>query len=224
MCPVPNDRLDCLKSDVTNYLHSQLKSIFPGDDLLVAEVLPYVGAAIIETMGIVDCLVDWRERGFNKLISWQYATFLYKLAHMCVRNGVNDAATDRLFLLNKALNGLDLHPNIELPKNFFLSHTNSAVFARASYSDYCVFHQGITVGRKGDERPVMEEYLVMYPASMIIGNCYVRKNTVLAPGVRLIDTNTPGNCYVFEDGNGRVRFQDVYEIHAARFFDINSQL
>lgn len=223
MCPIPNDGLNSLESDVSTYLHSQLKSMFPGDDRLVTEVLPHVSAAIIETKTIVDCLLEWKGRGFNKLISWQYATFLYKLAHMCVRDGVNEAATDRLFLLNKALNGLDLHPNIELPKCFFLSHTNSAVFARASYSDYCVFHQGVTVGRKGDKRPVIEKYLVMYPSSMIIGNCYVRKNTVLAPGVRLIDTDTPGDCYVFEDGKGGVCFRDVSEIHAARFFDFNSR-
>jgi len=224
MCPIPNGQRSNLESDVSNYLHSQLKSIFPGDDRLVEEVLPHVNAAIIETESIVDRLVDWKGRGFNKLISWQYATFLYKLGHKCVGNGVNEAATERLFLLNKALHGLELHPNIELPTCFFLSHTNSAVFAKASYSDYCVFHQGITVGRKGDKRPVMEEYVVMYPASMIIGNCHVRKNSVLAPGVRLIDNNTPGDCYVFEDGKGGVRFRDVYEIHAARFFDIDSRL
>lgn len=211
-------------SGVAEYLCLQLNGIVPGDDEQVAEIFPHVSQAIVEVENIVGRLIEWKGQGFNKLVSWQYATFLYKLARLCFKNGVSVLATDRLFLLNKALHGLDLHPQIEFPINFFLSHTNSAVFGKASYSDYCVFHQGITIGRKGNTRPTMEKYLVMYPSSMIVGNCYVRENTVLAPGVRLIDKDTPGNCYVFEDGKGGVRFREINEIHATRFFDIDDRL
>ena len=210
-----------LSRDIENYLGAQICALFPGDDEHVATIMPNIGDAIRETQNVVCRLLEWKASGFNKLISWQYATFLYKLSRICTERGVSELATDRLFLLNKALHGLELHTNVLLPKNFFLSHTNAAVFSRADYSDFCVFHQGITVGRKGDKRPTLEEYLVMYPGSMIIGNCHVRKNTVLAPGVRLIDTDTPGDCYVFEEDGARVRFRGIDEIHAARFFDLN---
>ena len=209
--------------DLVGYVLQQLRTMFPGDDEHVEGIVPHIEAAMAETARVVRRLTEWRARGFNKLISWQYATLLYKIGRMCVENGVSVLATDRLFLLNKALHGLDLHPQIELPETFFLSHTNAAVFARATYSDYSVFHHGITVGRKGGKRPTLEKYLVMYPSSMIIGECLVRENTVLAPGVRLIDTDTPGNCYVFEDGKGRVRFRDVDEVHASRFFDLEGR-
>lgn len=205
---------------LSNYLLSQIGTLFPGDDTLVSEIRAHVPAAIADVKCVVGSLVEWKGRGFNKLISWQYATFLYKLARRCIAGHVDVAATDRLFLLNKTLHGLDLHPQIELPAFFFLSHTNAVVFAKASYAEYSVFHQSITVGRKGDDRPTMGKYLVMYPGSMIIGNCKVRENTVLAPGVRLVDKDTPGNCYVFEDGRGGVRFREIDHVHAARFFDI----
>lgn len=222
-----NPESDCLDTGevslLKKYILAQINNFFPGDDEKVAEISPYVSMALVEVKNLIGHLVEWKERGFDKLVSWQYATFLYKLGRLCLINRVDVLATDRLFLLNKALHGLDLHPQIELPKTFFLSHTNSAVFARAHYSEYSVFHQNITVGRKGNKRPIMEKYLVMYPASMVIGNCYVRENTVLAPGVRLIDTDTPGNCYVFENEKGSVRFREIDNIHATQFFEIDKQ-
>ncbi len=206
--------------DTASYLRAQVRALFPCDDENLDSIISAVPEAICETKDLIGRVLEWRARGFSKLISWQYATFLYKLGRICAERGVSEDATDRLFLLNKALHGLELHTNVDLRKNFFLSHTNAAVFGRAEYSDYCVFHQGITIGRKGEKRPTIEEYLVMYPGSMVIGNCRVRRNTVLAPGVRLIDTDTPGNCYVFEDGKGRVRFRAIDKIHASQFFDL----
>lgn len=216
MNPESGDKVSVL----TNYVLAQLRMLFPGDDEEVEKISHHVPEALAEVIGLIGRLVEWKERGFDKLVSWQYATFLYKLGNLSLKKGVGVPATDRLFLLNKALHGLDLHPQIELPQTFFLSHTNSAVFAKAEYSDYSVFHQNVTVGRKGSKRPTMERYLVMYPASMIIGDCHVRENTVLAPGVRLIDTDTPGNCYVFENEKGSVRFREIDKIHAAQFFEI----
>ena len=60
-----------------------------------------------------------------------------------------------------------------------------------------MLHQGCTIGRKvGGERPVLDERVVLFPNSMVIGRCHVRAGSVLAPGVCLVDTDTPGDCYV----------------------------
>jgi len=203
---------------LSHYLAAQLRNLFPGDDDEVVMLLPLVEQAHMQTQEVIAKLKEWRARGFDHLISWQYAIFLYKLGRLAHEGKLPSTATDRTFLLNKALNGLELHPQIQMPEFFFLSHTNSAVFARATYGEYAVFHQNITVGRKGDQRPVIEPYLVMYPGSMIAGRCHIGSNTVLAPGVRLIDRDTPGNCYVFESGDGGVRFRAIDHIHAHRFF------
>jgi serine O-acetyltransferase len=204
---------------LNHYLTAQLRNLFPGDDNEVAMLLPLVEQARVQTQEVIANLKEWRSRGFDHLVSWQYATFLYKLGRLAYERQLPSTATDRTFLLNKALNGVELHPQIQMPEFFFLSHTNAAVFARATYGEYAVFHQHITVGRKGDRRPVIDSHLVMYPSSMIIGRCHVGPNTVLAPGVRLIDHDTPGNCYVFEHGDGGVRFRAIDHIHAYRFFE-----
>ncbi len=206
---------------LSTYLFLQLENMLPGGNVKEAEA--YIDSAVKEVELIIGQLVEWNHNGFDKLVSWQYATFLYKLSRLCIKNNLSKPVTDRLFLLNKTLHGIELYPQVELPKFFFLSYTNSAVFSKANYSDYCVFHQGITIGRNGDKRPTIEKYLVMYPSSMIIGNCHVRENTVLSPGVRLIDKDTPGNCYVFDDGKGGVFFKSIDEIHISRFFNINSE-
>lgn len=151
-------------------------------------------------------------------VSWQYSLYLYFASRELYISGGDLEVCAALFQLNKALSGLDLFYEIEMPEYFLICHTVGAVFAKAEYSDYCVFHQGVTVGRKGTCRPKMAECVVMYPGSMIIGNCTVGRNTVLAPGVRLIDTDSPGDCYVFQNAAGGVEFKELNDLHVERFF------
>ena len=151
-------------------------------------------------------------------VSWQYSLYLYFSSRELYLSGGDVEVCAALFQLNKALSGMDLFYEIDMPDYFLICHTVGAVFAKAEYSDYCVFHQGVTVGRKGSSRPKLAECVVMYPGSMIIGNCIVGRNTVLAPGVRLVDTDTPGDCYVFQSAAGRVEFKELNDVHVERFF------
>jgi len=154
---------------------------------------------------------------FNSLISGHYATFLYYLSKVVGDHGNAFVAT-KLFLLNKALNGIDLFYEVAMPDVFLIGHTVGMVFAKAAYADYCVFHQGCTVGRSGEDRPELRGGLVMYPNSSVIGRCRVEPNTVLTPGVQLINSDTPGNCLVFSGKSGRPVFKDAKEDYLARYF------
>lgn len=162
-------------------------------------------------MGCGDC-------GFNYLNSGQYATFLYCLSQ-AIRTAEGDCSVaDRIFLLNKALNGIDLYHEINLPAHFLIGHIVGMVFAKASYEDYLVFHQGCTVVRKADAKPLLENNIVMYPHSMVIGRCHIRENTVIVPGVCLVDTDTPGNCYVLSGKSGRGEFKELRKNWIADYF------
>ncbi len=180
-------------------------------------LLPFIEDSASEVDAIVESYTPGRT-GFNPAISWQYAIFLYKLSNKLYKAGVSSELLSPIFSLNKMLNGIDIFYEIEMPKNFLLGHTLGSVFAKAEYGEFCVFHHGCTVGQKNYTRPSLGEGVVMYPGSMIIGDCKVRSNTVLAPGVRLVDSNTPGDCYVFEDGKGGVKFKELTEFHADKFF------
>jgi serine O-acetyltransferase len=186
----------------------QLANIIPdGHDArpAVAAALP---AALQRTQRCIAGVRAWHAGGFDPLVSGQYASFLYLLGHeLWARHG--DAATaTRLFLLNKCLHGLELFHEVELPEVFFLSHTPGLVFAKASYGNRLVLHQGCTIGRKVDgARPVLGERVVLFPGAMVIGRCRVGDGSVLAPGVCLVDTDTPSDCYVLPGPQGRPVFK-----------------
>lgn len=185
----------------------QLEHFYPDGHEARPSIQQAMAAACARTRHCVSQVLGW-PRDFDPLHSAQNATFLYYLANE-VGVVLGDRATaTRLFLLNKALHGLELFFDVEMPEVFALSHTSGLVFAKATFGNHLVFHQNCTVGRKADgHRPVFGHRVVMFPGSMVIGNCQVRDNTVIAPGVCLVDTDTPGDCYVLPGEGGRPVFK-----------------
>jgi len=196
----------------------QIKSLFPkNSEMSIDKAIGEI--AFNKTTACVKMIKAWRESGFDYLVSWQYASYLYFLSReVWLQSGDEDLAT-RIFLVNKAMNALELFYKIDLPSYFFLSHTTGLVFAQATYGDFGVFHQGCTVGRNGNDRPILEEGVILYPNSSVIGKCLVRANTVIAPGVQLINQDTPGNCCVFTGEKGRPIFKEINEFYADRYFE-----
>jgi serine O-acetyltransferase len=155
-------------------------------------------------------------RGIDPMVSGHHATLLYFLSRALAARGKRVDAT-RVFLTNKMLHGIDLYHEIEMPSVFVIGHTVGMVFAKATYGPRCVFHQGCTVGRDGDDRPTLEEGVVMYPNSSILGACHVRANTAIAPGVQLVNIDTPGDCIVVMGDGGRPAFKPARERYADRY-------
>ncbi len=201
MTTAPDARPDTL----ARFVARQLAHLLPDDHDALPPLHAAMPAALERTRGCVAHVRAWQARGFDPLNSGQYATLLYFLGREAAVSQRDDATASRLFLLNKSLNGLELFHAIELPDVFFLSHTPGLVLARAGYADRLVLHQGCTVGRKSpDERPQFGERVVMFPGSMVIGRCRIGARTTLAPGVCLVDTDTPEDSLVLP-GAGRPR-------------------
>ncbi|MCV2420506.1 hypothetical protein [Paucibacter sp. DJ2R-2] len=180
----------------------QLENFYP-DDLDSRDVVQAAMPATLDRVRhCVGQVIAWPQ-GFDPVMSGQYASFLYFLSNevgVTLRDGVT---ATRLFLLNKALHGLELFYDVALPEVFLIGHTPGLVFAKASFGSHLVFHQGCTIGHKLDgHRPHFEGHTVMFPGSMVIGHCRVRANTVIAPGVVLVDCDTPGDCYVLAGPGG----------------------
>ena len=110
-------------------------------------------------------------------------------------------------MLNKALNGIDLFYEIEMPPVFFIGHSVGIVFAKASYGNYLVIYQNSTVGKNHGVAPVLGEGVIMYAGTAIIGDCQVGDGTVLSQGVSLINTHSPGQCTIYRGDAGRVVFK-----------------
>lgn len=203
---------------LVNYVSKQLEGIVPDGYCWGDLLLHSTPVALRRTNACVSRILVSSGKDFDYLVSWQYATFLYFLSRTLFLDFQEQSAAVRVFLLNKAVNGLDLYYEIDLGTCFFLSHTSAIVFAKATYGKYCVFHQGCTVGRQGVSRPVLEEGVVMFPGSQIIGRSNVLENTVLSAGVSLVNCSTPGNCLVFNGKSGRPVFKELNEFYADRYF------
>lgn len=198
------------------YVERQIAHVVPGFDRDILLPLDAVQFAIDRIDRNVRAQVGG-ERGFDPMISGQYATFLYYLSHALREDR---ATATHLFLLNKALNGIDLFYEIKMPDYFLIGHTVGMVFSKAIYGNYCVFHQGCTVGRILNDRPILHDCVIIYPGAAIIGACSIGRNTVVSAGVQVINFDTPGDCIVFAGANGQPILKPISETFSARYFQI----
>jgi serine O-acetyltransferase len=149
----------------------------------------------------------WRENQFDPLHSTQYCIFLYILANTIWRRTASTETPTRLFLLNKALNGIDLFYEIDMPEIFFIGHSVGIVLAKASYANYLVLYQNCTVGKNHGAAPVLEEGVVLYPNSAAIGRGVIRTGSVVSQGVSVINRSTQANKVAFQGANGSLIFK-----------------
>jgi serine O-acetyltransferase len=203
---------------LSNLVISQVRNLLPDGHSPEKLIKIHTQEALVRTQKCISVFKDYRAKGFDYLISWQYATFIYFLAHTIWIHTQNEDTPTRLFLLNKYLNGIDLFFKISLQDHFSLTHTLGSVFSNATYGDYSVYYHGCTIGRNNNDYPFLEDCVVLLPHSMVIGKSRIRENTVITPGVKVIDTDTPGNCYVFESKSGKLKFKELNNYYVDKYF------
>lgn len=204
--------VDQTSEGLVNYTCAQIAHFFPDGREQTAhrEITRNLAEALDRLSHCINAVKMWRPGEFYYLHSTQYCQYLYYLANTIWRNDGDKSVCTQLFCLNKALNGIDCFYEIKLPEIFFIGHSVGIVLAKADYANYLVLYQNSTVG-KGHGldygvAPVLEEGVVMYAGSAIIGRCLVAKNTVLSQGVSLINRDTPGDCLVYAGGPGKPIF------------------
>jgi serine O-acetyltransferase len=194
------------RADLLRYVVWQLEHFFPdGKNADAINILrPYMDVALDRLAHCIGAIRSWKQDEFDHLHSSQYTTFLYYLSNTIWKATGNDSLCAKLFGLNKALNGIDLFYEIEMPPVFFIGHSVGIVFANATYGNYLVVYQNSTVGKNHGIAPVLGEGVIMYPNTAIIGCCEVGDGTVLSQGVSLINAHTPGHCTVYAGQAGTV--------------------
>jgi len=131
---------------------------------------------------------------------------------------MNAGTSTRLFLLNKALNGIDMFYEIAMPDIFALGHSTGIVLAKATYGNYLVLHQNCAVGRNREAAPVLGEGVVMYPGSSFIGRNHIGSFSTLSIGTRVVNRDTPGDCMVFGTEGGDLAFKPRSHRYAEEIF------
>lgn len=128
--------------------------------------------------------------------------FLYYLSHEIYVNTQNSILCDKIYYLNKIMNGVDLFYAIELPQKFGAEHPLGSVMGWAKYSEVFFFYQGCTVGGTVGKNakiyyPVLGENVQMFANSSILGRCKVGDNVKIGAGALVKNEDIPSDSIVF---------------------------
>ncbi len=209
------------RAGLIDYTVTQINHFFPdGQDNVRKHIEAHCDEALGRLHKCINAVRMWKENEFNYLHSSQYCIYLYFLSNAIWRNTKDSTACTKLFLLNKALNAIDCFYEIEMPDIFFIGHSAGIVLAKATYGNYLVLYQNSTVGKNHGDSPVIEEGVVMYPNTAIIGRCHVRKNTIISQGTGIINQDTPGNLMAFRGEAGKLVFKPAKRDILADLFRI----
>ncbi len=201
--------VDQTRAGLLDYTCAQVENLIPDgrNAPLRAHIDAHMDEALSRVGHCIDAVRMWRPGEFSYLHSSQYCIYLYFLANTIWTHTRDAGACTRLFLLNKALNGIDLFYEIEMPSVFFIGHSVGIVLAKATYGERLVLYQNSTVGKNHGVAPEVGEGVVMYPNTAIIGRCRIGAGTVISQGTSIVNRNTPGDCIAYPGGAGALVFR-----------------
>ncbi len=188
--------------DLVNYVTIQLNNFFPDNNKIIFE---NINKFIEKTMDrLFYCFsniklkyyFDGKNVLFNHLNSDHYCMFLYLLSNTIFKlSNKHEKLATKVFLLNKVLHGIDVFYSVELPKVFLFAHPVGTILGHAKYgNNFCVF-QGCSVGvaSESGEYPIIENNVLMYSNSKILGKSKIGSNVIFGASAMIIDTNVVDN-------------------------------
>ena len=202
---------DSSRDNLLAYVTAQLEHFFPDGQTEIKQILD---SCLNEALGRLEKCINavkmWRSGEFYFLHSSQYAIFLYYLSNSLWKKNGDIKICTKLFYLNKALNGIDCFYEIEMPEIFFIGHSVGIVLAKANYGNYLVLYQNSTVGKSHGVAPILGDNVTLYPNTAVLGSSHVQNGSVISQGCSVINSNTPGNCLVFQTDDGKLTFKPKY--------------
>ena len=201
--------VDHTRASLLDYVVRQQVAIVPDgrEDAFRKTVDAHLDEALARLAVCIDSCAPWRPGQFNVLQSSQHTIFLSYLATSLWRTSGDTAAPTRLFLMNKALNGIDLFYETLMPPVFYIGHSVGIVLAKASYGNFLVLYQGVNVGRHMDQIPTIGDRVVLYPGSSVVAGAVVEDDCVLSQGVRVIGKRVPAGQMAFAGEPGQLVFR-----------------
>lgn len=148
---------------------------------------------------------------FNHLYSDHYVMFLWFLSNTIFKKMGKCSLADKVYYLNKALNGLDCMYDTKLPDIFLVFHSSGTMLGKASYSNYFIALQGCTVGSHNGKYPVFGEGVALTANSSVIGNCSIGDMATISTRTTVFEKDVSPNEIIFFDyktGELKSRFSD----------------
>lgn len=184
------------------YVFKQLNTFYPDGILPPIELMSNCVSSSLDRLRLCFDAINLRyyRRGsdsyFNHLHGDHYASFLYLMSFYAFKQG-DEILASKLFLLNKTMFGIDAFYGIELPSHFIFVHPIGTILGNATYNDYFVVYQGVTIGSTNEGiYPTFLGSNILYANSSIIGNCTFGEKAVLAANASLVNTFVSSNKVV----------------------------
>lgn len=183
--------------DLAAYAAGQINAMFPDPEVVEADDL--MSAVTVALSRLEHCFshvdnkyfFDGETAVFSHLHGDQYAMWLYLLSNELFRQGGPAATCSKLFLLNKALHGIDAFYEVSLPSVFLLVHPLATVLGRGVYSDFFVAYQRCGVGSNNDVYPSFGRHVTLRPGSAVLGACTVGDHCQIATESLVLDRDLP---------------------------------
>lgn len=199
-------------------IESQIKLLCPFSKFSTPNLRMCIPDVYHHTEKQIQSIKTRDNKKLNLTNSWHLAHFYLNLSTSIWKNLGDSETAEALFLLNKTVNGIDAFYKVNLPSQYFLGgHTVGQVLVNMSYPERFVIYQNCTVGRSGEYIPELNEGLVMFPNSNIIGRCCIGKNVVISPGITILNQDIESNTLVTWK-NFKVHFQKLEVNYADNYF------
>lgn len=206
------------KDELKIYLENQLNTFFPdgtqmkGSDIDTAiDTGLYRLEKCFKSISFPSYSNEKGETFFSHLHADQYAQFLYFFSNSLWRDFQNKKVCDKILYLNRMLNGLFLSYKCNMPDIFFLGHPVGTIIGNASYSNYLVVFQNVTINtdqnEDGSPAPKIGKGVFLGTGARIIGNKRIGNRVSLGVDSLVYDTEIPDDSVVIRDENGKVIIQ-----------------
>jgi serine O-acetyltransferase len=205
------------KSNLVEYIFRQLDQFFPDGKMVNRQKVADCFDLVLDRVEYCFSAIHnryFQQNGstiFNHLNSDQYAMLLYILSNTLFREGQDRDLCDKLFCLNKLLNGIDAFYEVNLPNIFLFCHPLGTILGRAQYSEYFLVYQDCTVGtsREAEKNnnsiyPFLGQYCALYKGAAVLGNCHIGNNCKIAAHSILIDQDLSDNSIYIGDSRSHL--------------------
>lgn len=210
--------------ELVQYVYKQMNNLFP--DNQGQNILEYKKEFSITIERLENCFKniknknysDDKETYFNHLHSDQYTMFLWFLSNTIWHRKNDINICNKLFYMNKSLNGFSCMYDTELPEIFLLLHTVGTVLGKAKYSNYFIAAQGCTVGAHHGIYPKIGQNVSLLPYSSIVGDCSIGNQVSIGINAAVYNTNVEDHTVVFVNDKGETNYKYKEEAWSKQWF------
>lgn len=214
--------LSLKKDELREYIRRQLNTFLPdGHDFVGSDVETAFSLALDRTEFCFEKVTlrgystqtsegIWQAK-FSHLHSDQYSQFLYYLSNSLWRTSENVTLCSKLINLNKLLNGMFYSFKGGLPDIFVFGHPVGTILGNASYSDFLVIFQNVTINT-GTESGTGEDLklgkgLFLAAGAKIIGNSPIGDRVSIGVDAVVNQQAIGDDCVVVKNDRGEVVVQ-----------------